>query len=89
MNDIEIRLEVTKVTVRTCGEIAHAAEVHFANDGGTMSDEDAIAVLKAGGELYMIPPPGAPGYQVYRLNNIPLILQWRVCNTCGKEVLFA
>lgn len=56
---------------------------------GELSAEDAITLLHAGGALFMIPPKGAPAYEMHMRTGLPLLLQSRECPLCKQEVLFA
>lgn len=89
-----VRRKVVRVTITDdCYKHRHDGVLHVSNlhfdDGSECSDEDAIAMLKAGAELFMIPPPDAPAYEAHVATGLGLILQWRVCPACHMEVVFA
>lgn len=93
MSDI-VRRKVVRVHIDdSCYKHRHDGVLHVSRlefeDGSECSDEDAIAMLKAGAGLFMTPPPGAPAHAMHVATGLDLILQWRVCPACRSEVLFA
>jgi len=80
------------VDPRVCtgdGSVRHVSGVVLADDS-KLSDADAIALLKAGRVLYMLPPEGAPAYEASQaLGGARLLLQVRTCAHCNERVLFA
>lgn len=73
----------------TWGDTEHTVMVKLGDDS-ELAAEDLIALIEAGAFYHMIPPTGAPAYEAHlRSGGLPLLLQVRTCEHCGKKVLFA
>ena len=70
------------------GGRAHVGGLHLAS-GDDLDAPDAIDLMDAGRNYFMLPPPGAPAHEAHVETGLPLILQTVACPACGERVLFA
>lgn len=67
----------------------HTSGVQFV-DKTTMQEADAIALIEAGGMLYMIPTEGSPAFEASKALGVPMLLiQVKTCELCNTRVLYA
>lgn len=70
-------------------DTAHVDRIRLEN-GDELSSEDTIALMDAGRNFFMIPPPGAPAYEAHIASGgLPLIIQTKACEHCQERILFA
>ncbi len=82
--------KVVAIRTRNCpkGEIKHVS-ILFLDGGGEVGEHDAMFLMDAGRDYFMIPPPGSPAHAAHVKTGLPLLLQTRVCPQCSERVLFA